>query len=63
MENVNAIHVVTIPRRKYRLHHKDKSARGARAGLISVLNWYWILRAHYQWPLFQAIRYALWLAR
>jgi hypothetical protein len=31
--------------------------------LPSILGWYRILRAHYQWPLFQAIRYALWLAR
>ena len=29
----------------------------------SILKWYRILRAHYHWPLFQAIRYALWLAR
>jgi hypothetical protein len=30
---------------------------------LSVLNWCRILRAHHQWALFQAIRYALWLAR
>jgi hypothetical protein len=30
---------------------------------LSILNWYRILRGHYHWPLFQAIRYALWLAR
>jgi hypothetical protein len=29
----------------------------------SVYSWYRILRAHYHWPMFQAIRYALWLAR
>jgi len=29
----------------------------------SFLDWYRILRTHYQWPLFEAIRYALWLAR
>ena len=29
----------------------------------SVLIWYRILRAHYHWPLLEAIRYALWLAR
>lgn len=28
----------------------------------SVLGWYRILRAHFQWPLFEAIRYALWLS-
>jgi hypothetical protein len=29
----------------------------------SILNWYRILRAHLQGAMFQAIRYALWLAR
>jgi hypothetical protein len=29
----------------------------------SILNWHRILRAHLQWAMFQAIRYALWLAR
>jgi hypothetical protein len=29
----------------------------------SILDWYRILRAHHQWTMFQAIRYALWLAR
>jgi hypothetical protein len=28
-----------------------------------TLEWFRILRTHYEWPLFQAIRYALWLAR
>jgi hypothetical protein len=30
---------------------------------LSVLDWYRVLRAHHEWTLFQAIRYALWLAR
>lgn len=29
----------------------------------SILEWYFVLRTHYQWSIFQAIRYALWLAR
>jgi hypothetical protein len=29
----------------------------------SIPDWYRILRAHHQWTMFQAIRYALWLAR
>jgi hypothetical protein len=29
----------------------------------SVVSWCRILRSHYHWPVFQAIRYALWLAR
>jgi hypothetical protein len=30
---------------------------------LSILDWYRILRTHHQWTMFQAIRYALWLAR
>lgn len=30
---------------------------------LSILGWYRILTAHHQWTIFQAIRYALWLAR
>jgi hypothetical protein len=29
----------------------------------SLLDWYRFLRAHRQWTVFQAIRYALWLTR
>jgi len=29
----------------------------------SIREWYVILRTHHQWTIFQAIRYALWLAR
>ena len=29
----------------------------------SILGWYRMLRAHYHWTIFQAIRYSLWLAR
>jgi hypothetical protein len=31
--------------------------------ITSVIAWYRILRVHHEWTLFQAIRYALWLAR
>ena len=30
---------------------------------LSILKWYRILRIHYHFPLFQAIRYSLWLSR
>jgi hypothetical protein len=30
---------------------------------LSVIEWYRILRIHYQFPLFEAVRYALWLSR
>jgi hypothetical protein len=29
----------------------------------TMLDWYRILRVHYRLPLFEAIRYALWLSR
>jgi len=29
---------------------------------LSVLEWYHVLRLRHQWTVFQAIRYALWLA-
>ena len=29
----------------------------------SILEWYVVLRTRHQWTVFQAIRYALWLAR
>jgi len=31
--------------------------------LPSILDCYRILRVHHRWTMFQAIRYALWLAR
>jgi hypothetical protein len=30
---------------------------------VSILEWYRILRARHEWTIFQAIRFALWLAR
>jgi len=39
---------------------------GGREGNVkrpSILEWYLILRTRHQWTIFQAIRYALWLAR
>ena len=32
-------------------------------GRLSILDWYRILRVHHGWTIFQAIRFALWLAR
>jgi hypothetical protein len=51
------------PHTENRLVHGNESSRGTAMGQLSILDWYGILRAHYQWPMFQAIRYALWLAR
>lgn len=30
---------------------------------LSIFDWYRVLRVHHQWTIFQAVRYALWLAR
>ena len=30
---------------------------------VSILEWYRILRIHREWTIFQAVRFALWLAR
>ena len=30
---------------------------------LSILHWYNVLRAHYHFTTFEAIRFALWLAR
>jgi|HubBroStandDraft_6_1064221.scaffolds.fasta_scaffold1083766_1 hypothetical protein len=30
---------------------------------VSIVEWYRILRVHHEWTIFQAIRFALWLAR
>jgi hypothetical protein len=43
--------------------HGNDVVRGTTMKLPSILGWYHILRAHYQFPMFQAIRYALWLGR
>jgi hypothetical protein len=37
--------------------------RSAIVKFSSLVDWYHILRAHHHWTVFQAIRYALWLAR
>ena len=44
--------------------HAEKVAKtNAIMKSPSLLRWYRILRAHHQWTVFQAIRYALWLTR
>lgn len=42
--------------------HTDESLGDSRKP-PSILEWYGILRTHYHWPVFQVIRFALWLAR
>ena len=43
---------------------REKDAdRSATMKRLCIFDWYRILRAHYEWTIFQSIRYALWLAR
>jgi hypothetical protein len=44
------------------VHGNDK-VREATGKLPTIMGWYHILRAHYQFPVFEAIRFALWLGR
>src|SRR5271163_1203725 len=46
------------------LARKIRSLRERFAtGRLSILDWCRILRVHHEWTIFQAIRFALWLAR
>jgi hypothetical protein len=46
-----------------RFAHRDDSLSGTTRKLPSIMGWYRILRVHHQFPVFQAFRGALWLAR
>lgn len=63
MESVSAIHMDSEAGLNYTGQRESNSVRGTTTEAPSILGWYRILRAQYHWPLFQAIRYALWLAR
>ena len=63
METVSEVQTFFELQSEVRLLHSDKESDGGSMKPPSILGWYRILRAHYHWPLFQAIRFALWLAR
>lgn len=63
MENTIGIQVSFARQIECRRVQTNDCARAKSVKHLSILDWYRILRAHYHWPLFQAIRYALWLAR
>lgn len=63
MENVNTMQSYFEPSGESRLLYVEEESGAGDPKVPSVLGWYRILRSHYEWPLFQAIRYALWLAR
>jgi hypothetical protein len=53
----------TVASKRTRLRNVETITRNSRGTAQSILEWYRILRVHYHWPLFQAIRFALWLSR
>ena len=60
MGNAIGIDVNVDGQNEGRLVPRNNSARAKSATGLSILEWYRILRAHHQWTMFQAIRYALW---
>ena len=41
----------------------SRSRKEATVKSLSILQWYHVLRMHYHWTVFEAVRFALWLAR
>jgi len=52
-----------IGRAQKEFFRKDATMTAINKKIPSVLGWYRILSAHYTFTFFQAVRYALWLAR
>jgi len=63
METINEVQSFLGPSSEARLVHRNEGSQSREVDRPSALGWYRILRVHYQWPLFEAIRFALWLAR
>ena len=61
METVNEIQLFVEASRKGQLVHRYDVPESMKRP--SVVGWFRILRVHLQWPLFEAIRFALWLSR
>jgi hypothetical protein len=59
----NAIAIESNPVTKDRQVEISGNATANPTKRPSILKWYRILRVHYRWPVFQAIRYALWLSQ
>lgn len=60
MESVNEVQSFMNARIEVRSAHTNDDPENMKP---TVLGWFRVLRTHYQWPLFVAIRYALWLSR
>lgn len=63
MENTIGIQLSQETSSKPRVAQRNDSSRAKNVKWQSILDWYRILRVQYHWPLFEAIRYALWLSR
>lgn len=63
MENAIRIQSRLDPASEDRPVGRNKLTRTKTVEQLSILDWYRVLRVHHHWPLFQAIRFALWLAR
>lgn len=63
MENAIGVQPNHNTSSKRRLAQRNDRARARTVKWKSILDWHRILRVHYHWPLFEAIRYALWLTR
>ncbi len=63
MKTLGEFHSFFAPPNEVRLVHKNEVSTSRGTERPTVLGWCRILRTHYQWPLFEAIRYVLWLSR
>ena len=70
MDLARALHTPHSPSTDGRRSFDTSETRKVRSLLerfdmkrISILEWYRTLRVHHEWTIFQAIRFALWLAR
>jgi hypothetical protein len=46
-----------------RMSERQRPRERGHMTRLSILEWYRVLRVHHEWTIFQAIRFALWLAR
>jgi hypothetical protein len=63
IQSTTSLVASTVTSKRTRFRNVKTITRNGRATPQSILEWYRILRVHYHWPLFQAIRFALWLSR
>jgi hypothetical protein len=63
MENTFGIQLSPDLQTEVRLAQESDSTRTKSVERLSILDWYRILRSHYHFTLFQAIRFSLWLSR